>query len=761
MKKKFTMKKMISYLLIFTVMLGLFQLGNTYTAKAAGATTTSYDKTFLDKVTIKADSTDLIIDQRRSDGVFLREYIDPITKSFTVVGKGNYKVTSVKAIKPNGNEAMTPNIEPTTSSYQFFVKDYSDFNFIITVKDLNNNDDATNTTSYTVLMKFDSESSFKFSQIRLTYSDAQNTISAPTINYGSTGTDGYYRYSVGDDVNEVTVDLLNGIDVMTEGVSIKSSSGNKVSGNKVTLVGGDNTINIIVTKNNASKQYDLIITKKGQPLLQGLVPSTGTLAPVFDTNVFDYTINVPTTQTTIAFTPTSVDNASTILVGKNTVKSGKKSGEIKLSEGTNKIPIKVTTKEGVFQTYTVIVVRAEKFRSANLSGLTLSSGTLNPAFNKEIYEYTSIVENTVSSITVTATAEDPASTIRINDKKIPSGAASGYINLNEGGNLVTVTVTDTNGATNTYTINVTRRYSKENVNLSSLSVTEGTMSPRFDPETYIYTVKIARNIDKVRVKFVSQNDKAKIKINGKEYTTGQQSDYIKLDVGANLITVEVIAEDGKTTTTYKLSIIRGDLEAKNQWVPIAGHWTFYNGVGLQIKNQWVKYDNQWYFLDINGYRQDNKWLFESGKWYYLNKDGIMQTGWFYDKGYWYYLQGDGAMNANTWATYDGKWYLFNELGEVQTGWSFYGGRWYYMDEHGAQQKGWITYDKNKYYLNDDGTMKNGWFYDRKSWYYLGEGGKMVRGWQTINGKNYYFDANGIMKTGMMFLDGQWVNLNNA
>ena len=209
-------------------------------------------------------------------------------------------------------------------------------------------------------------------------------------------------------------------------------------------------ITITITRNNASRQYSLIITKKGQPLLASLMPSVGTLDPAFDTQVFDYTLQVPTTQTTIAFTPTSVDNSSTIKVGKNVVKSGKKSGEIALSEGKNKILVVVTTKEGVTSTYTVNVVRAEKFRSANLSALTLSSGTLNPAFNKEIYQYTAIVENTVSSITVTATAEDPAATIKINDTKIPSGAQSGYINLNEGGNLISVTVTDTNGNTNTY-----------------------------------------------------------------------------------------------------------------------------------------------------------------------------------------------------------------------------------------------------------------------------------------------------------------------
>ena len=261
-------------------------------------------------------------------------------------------------------------------------------------------------------------------------------------------------------------------------------------------------------------------------------------------------------------------------------------------------------------------------------------------------------------------------TITVNGKKLPSGATSPYINLDEGGNVINVKVTDSKGNSNTYVLNVTRRYSKNNVNLSSLSVTDGTMSPKFDPETYIYSVKIARNIEKVRVLFTSQNDKAKIKINGKEYTSGQQSDYIKLDIGANLVVVEVTAEDGKTTTTYKLSIIRGDIEGTNQWVLVAGEWTFYNGAGIQIKNQWVKYDNQWYFLDINGYMKTG-WILESGKWYYLNKDGIMQTGWFYDKGYWYYLQGDGAMRINTWATYDGKWYYFNNLGEMQTGWTLY------------------------------------------------------------------------------------------
>ena len=372
------------------------------------------------------------------------------------------------------------------------------------------------------------------------------------------------------------------------------------SSNVVTLVGGDNVINITRTYLNTSKQYKLIITKKGEAKLKTLVPSTGTLSPTFASDTYDYTITVPTTQTTIAFTPTPVDNASTIKVDGVTVKSGNKSQNIKLDEGENVVEIVLTTKDGDTSTYTVNVTRTELFRSANLTALTLTSGTLTPTFNKGVYEYTATVDNTVTSIGVNPVAEDANATITVNGTKLPSGATSPYISLDEGGNVINVNVTDSKGNSNTYVLNVTRRYSKDNVNLSSLSVTDGTMSPKFDPENYLYSVKVARNIEKVKVLFSSQNDKAKIKINGKEYTNGQ-SDYINLDIGANLAVVEVTAEDGKTTTTYKLSIIRGDIEGTNQWVLVAGEWTFYNGAGIQIKNQWVKYDNQWYFLDINGY----------------------------------------------------------------------------------------------------------------------------------------------------------------
>ncbi|NRT74147.1 cadherin-like beta sandwich domain-containing protein [Clostridium beijerinckii] len=741
--KKINLNKITSYLLIFTVFFTLMQTVNLQKASATDETQVKGLQFHIGDVNGKTKN----IDGNEKDG-YVCEFL-PIGQNFTLVADSGYSIVGVESSNPSFMNVK--GIANSSGGKDYVVNtitDYSDFTLTVTMKDSSGKQFI-----YPIKMKFESDSSLSFGTLRVTLDGKI------TYDLLFTQTDENGNYHIPDINSDVKMAKVQLFDNNKTPMNFSANGGSSAAEATVNLTGGDNVISIAVTNQNISRQYKLIITKKGEAKLQSLVPSAGTLSPAFNSSTYDYTLQVPTTQTTIAFTPTAVDNSSTIKVNGVTVKSGSRSQSIKLDEGENDVEVIVTTKDGDTNTYNIEVTRTALFRSSQLTGLTLTSGTLTPAFNKGVYEYSGTVDNSITSIGVTPTAEDVNATITVNGKKVPSGATSPYISLDEGGNTINVKVTDSKGNSNTYVLNITRRYPKDNVNLASLSVTDGKMSPKFDPETYLYSVKVARNIEKVRVMYTSQNDKAKIKINGKEYTNGQ-SDYIKLDIGANLVVVEVTAEDGKTTTTYKLSVIRGDIEGSNQWVLVGGNWTFYNAAGMQIKNQWVKYDNQWYFLDINGYMQTG-WIQDSGNWYYLNKDGIMQTGWFYDKGYWYYLEANGAMRVNTWATYDGKWYYFNNFGEMQTAWAQYKGKWYLMDDHGVMQKGWVTYDRNKYYLNDDGSMRTGWLYNGKSWYYLDDSGIMITGWKNINGKNYYFDAGGVMKTGMLFLDGQWINLNNA
>ncbi|WP_165761290.1 cadherin-like beta sandwich domain-containing protein [Niastella koreensis] len=94
---------------------------------------------------------------------------------------------------------------------------------------------------------------------------------------------------------------------------------------------------------------------------------------------------------------------------------------------------------------------------ATLFGLALNSGTLVPAFSASTTSYTASVLNSVSSITVTPTANSTLATITVNGTPVTSGNASAPIALAEGPNTITTLVTAQDGVTTkTYSVTVNR-----------------------------------------------------------------------------------------------------------------------------------------------------------------------------------------------------------------------------------------------------------------------------------------------------------------
>ena len=95
--------------------------------------------------------------------------------------------------------------------------------------------------------------------------------------------------------------------------------------------------------------------------------------------------------------------------------------------------------------------------TATLAGLSLSGGTLAPGFSSSIVDYSSVVPNAASSITVTPIAAFATSTVKVNNVTVASGAASTPINLAVGNNTITIVVSAAGGAnTLPYTVTVTR-----------------------------------------------------------------------------------------------------------------------------------------------------------------------------------------------------------------------------------------------------------------------------------------------------------------
>src|SRR6185369_1894355 len=94
------------------------------------------------------------------------------------------------------------------------------------------------------------------------------------------------------------------------------------------------------------------------------------------------------------------------------------------------------------QSYTIVVNRAGALsNNANLSNLSISSGTLTPAFAMNTLNYTDNVSNATASVTVTPTTADANATVTVNGTAVASGSASAAINLAVGMNNVSVAVT--------------------------------------------------------------------------------------------------------------------------------------------------------------------------------------------------------------------------------------------------------------------------------------------------------------------------------
>ena len=86
----------------------------------------------------------------------------------------------------------------------------------------------------------------------------------------------------------------------------------------------------------------------------------------------------------------------------------------------------------------------------SLASLTLSSGTLSPAFKYNVTNYTAEVANDVTSVVVSAKPSNANATVE---------SVNGGENLAVGANKIQVVVKAENGVTATYTITVTRKES--------------------------------------------------------------------------------------------------------------------------------------------------------------------------------------------------------------------------------------------------------------------------------------------------------------
>ncbi len=296
--------------------------------------------------------------------------------------------------------------------------------------------------------------------------------------------------------------------------------------------------------------------------LKTLTVSDGTLVPGFSSGTFSYTDSVANSVSSIKFTPTANESHATIKVNGTTVVSGQISQPVTLAVGPNVINVNVTAQDGNYPKS--LYNNGNKSSTAvsndaNLSALTVSSGSLNPVFSKGTFSYTDSVANSVSSITFTPTANESHATIKVNGTTVVSGQASQPITLAVGPNVINVNVTAQDAITQkAYTITVTRAAPavSNDANLSALTVSSGSLNPVFSKGTLSYTDSVANSVSSITFTPTANESHATIKVNGTTVVSGQASQPITLAVGPNVINVNVTAQDAITQKAYTITVTR-------------------------------------------------------------------------------------------------------------------------------------------------------------------------------------------------------------
>ena len=195
--------------------------------------------------------------------------------------------------------------------------------------------------------------------------------------------------------------------------------------------------------------------------------------------------------------------------------------------------------------------------SRHLDNLLIDNGALPFDFDPDTLAYTLEVPNAVGYIGISPFADNDIQ-IKVQGTVKASGSTTD-IPLNMGQNTIIIDAVDNStGRYCTYTITVTRATPDyTNADLYKLETGTGVLSPVFDPDTTAYTVSVGNTISSIGITARPEDGSATTTIGGQSVGTGEQTVFVPLDIGDNVIPIEVRAGNVTTTKDYTITVVRG------------------------------------------------------------------------------------------------------------------------------------------------------------------------------------------------------------
>jgi uncharacterized repeat protein (TIGR02543 family) len=313
-------------------------------------------------------------------------------------------------------------------------------------------------------------------------------------------------------------------------------------------------LSVVISCSKSSKESGGDSTINGKNVNLASLSISNTTLP-FNSETSNYNVEFPANIDAISISAVAVDSTSIVTINETPAETPV---SINLNYGLNYIVIKVSSSDGsVINNYIITATRINGVsHNSNLIGLNLSSGTLSPAFNSEITQYTTEVLFSISSLNITPLTQSSKSKVEINNILVDQ-SSSINISLNAGLNNISIKVTAEDGLiSKTYQLVVNRVNLSSNANLASLNISFGTLNPIFDRNILNYSIVVNNTTTSITVTPLSSGAESTIMVNGLQVISGNASQVIDLGSGNNTITIIVTAQDG-TIRTYLLTICRG------------------------------------------------------------------------------------------------------------------------------------------------------------------------------------------------------------
>lgn len=239
----------------------------------------------------------------------------------------------------------------------------------------------------------------------------------------------------------------------------------------------------------------------------------------------------------------TVENQNTSLVENFSI-----SASIEGIGNVSSDPINLDAKEEITTTTKAKSSNAEVSNFA----FSVSSAIMSPEFTIGGRSYTVTgIKDTVNSVTISATCENCTTNYTCLENCSIAENKNNRIMLEHGANEIELTTTSEDGKnTITYNFIIYRGEVEEpSAYLKDLSIEGIELDTKFDMLLNDYTAKVDLEVEKLEIKYETEDPEAKVEIKGAD----------KLVEGENIVTITVTSSDGKSKQVYTITVNKEDI----------------------------------------------------------------------------------------------------------------------------------------------------------------------------------------------------------